>query len=314
MVSGFASMLATNSTVGISPSSIPSTSENGDKRVGNVPLDVWKFVKLFDRLEHDGSGVLAPTPDGVICSACRETVPASELFHHVVGPSRWWISRHRRRAWRLPRLDDSPEDWNRGEVGSSPDDGPLLHQLERLRDERTINDTAAALGAGRPFKVLETRDRVYCRVCDSTILFDPKTRRSVARSHLTGLRHRAEAARTLPEPEPIPPVLDERRFGRAPVERLVRNLKRRLRGKAAAELKFEEAVGCSAHELAAKLEAQFGPGMTWENYGSHHVDHVMPVSAFDMACPLEAMLATHWSNLRPLWGHENLRKGASLRS
>lgn len=67
-------------------------------------------------------------------------------------------------------------------------------------------------------------------------------------------------------------------------------------------------IGCSVDELRAHLERQFTPGMSWQNYGEWHVDHIRPCAAYD-----HTDLASHWqcfhfSNLQPLWAVDNLRK------
>jgi len=67
-------------------------------------------------------------------------------------------------------------------------------------------------------------------------------------------------------------------------------------------------------ELVAHIEAQFLPGMNWENYGrAWHVDHKRPVAWFDWnADDLMATLRECWalSNLQPLWAPENSSKGS----
>ena len=68
-------------------------------------------------------------------------------------------------------------------------------------------------------------------------------------------------------------------------------------------------VGCSAGFFRNHIESLFGPGMTWENYGEWHVDHVVPLSWFPFkADPSLLFVASHWSNLQPMWGAENRAK------
>lgn len=67
-------------------------------------------------------------------------------------------------------------------------------------------------------------------------------------------------------------------------------------------------VGCTAAELRLKLEAKFTEGMTWDNYGEWHVDHIKPCASFDMALDSEQKLCFHYSNLQPLWAEDNIRK------
>lgn len=69
-------------------------------------------------------------------------------------------------------------------------------------------------------------------------------------------------------------------------------------------------IGCDADTLCLILEAQFLPGMTWDNYGSAwHVDHIIPLSAYDLTDPEQQREAFHYINLQPLWAHENMAKG-----
>ena len=71
----------------------------------------------------------------------------------------------------------------------------------------------------------------------------------------------------------------------------------------------EEIIGCSFQELKLHLENQFTEGMSWENYGQWHIDHIRPLSWFDITNPDEVAIANHYSNLQPLWAEENLLKG-----
>jgi hypothetical protein len=73
-----------------------------------------------------------------------------------------------------------------------------------------------------------------------------------------------------------------------------------------------ELVGCSPAHLAAHIAAKFKPGMGWHNRTKWHIDHVLPLAAFDLANARQQRVAFHYSNLQPLWKHENLSKGARL--
>lgn len=73
-------------------------------------------------------------------------------------------------------------------------------------------------------------------------------------------------------------------------------------------------LGCSVDELKAHIEDQFQPGMTWDNWtiDGWHIDHIKPLSSFDLADRKQLKEACHYSNLQPLWAEDNLRKSASL--
>jgi hypothetical protein len=73
-------------------------------------------------------------------------------------------------------------------------------------------------------------------------------------------------------------------------------------------------LGCGLDELKQHLESQFQPGMTWDNWSRHgwHIDHVLPLSCFDLSNPEQLRQACHYSNLRPLWAKDNLTKGSRV--
>jgi len=75
-----------------------------------------------------------------------------------------------------------------------------------------------------------------------------------------------------------------------------------------------ELLGCSIEYLRLYLEGQFTEGMTWDNYGRHgwHIDHIIPLSYFDFTDPEQQKRAWHYTNLRPLWAIDNLRKNNKI--
>lgn len=72
----------------------------------------------------------------------------------------------------------------------------------------------------------------------------------------------------------------------------------------------EKIVGCSWPFLREYFENLFQPGMTWENYGEWHIDHIIPLSSAESA--EEMMRLCHYTNLQPLWASDNLSKGSKL--
>ncbi|WP_440679031.1 hypothetical protein [Candidatus Pelagibacter sp. HIMB1517] len=71
-------------------------------------------------------------------------------------------------------------------------------------------------------------------------------------------------------------------------------------------------VGCTKTELKKHLESQFKDGMTWDNYGEWHIDHIKPLATFDIKDPVQVAKASHYTNLQPLWAKENLTKSKKL--
>jgi hypothetical protein len=74
--------------------------------------------------------------------------------------------------------------------------------------------------------------------------------------------------------------------------------------------KFEDFVGYSTSDLKVHLEAQFTKDMTWEKFrlGQIHIDHIVPISSFDLSDPDDLRRAWAITNLRPLWAKDNLKK------
>jgi hypothetical protein len=56
--------------------------------------------------------------------------------------------------------------------------------------------------------------------------------------------------------------------------------------------------------------------MTWDNYGKGkdkwNVDHVKPISSFDLSSEKQFAKACNYSNLQPMWEVDNIRKGGKL--
>lgn len=97
--------------------------------------------------------------------------------------------------------------------------------------------------------------------------------------------------------------------------RLGLSLRHRLkRGLRRNEQKAGSAVrdlGCSVPFLKTYLESLFKPGMSWSNWAHKgwHIDHIVPLSAFDLTDREQFLRACHYTNLQPLWAAENLAKG-----
>jgi len=70
-------------------------------------------------------------------------------------------------------------------------------------------------------------------------------------------------------------------------------------------------LGCSIDYLVQYLEGLMEEGMTWDNWEKDgwHIDHVVPLSAFDLTDREQFLKACHYTNLQPMWAEENLSKG-----
>jgi len=106
------------------------------------------------------------------------------------------------------------------------------------------------------------------------------------------------------------------RSSNEPAYHIKKNLRNRLRKFVLGQKKgsINQLIGCDWDFLVEHLESQFTAGMNWENYGVHgwHIDHIRPCASFDLTDPEQQKECFYWSNLRPLWAIENLRKSNRL--
>jgi hypothetical protein len=110
----------------------------------------------------------------------------------------------------------------------------------------------------------------------------------------------------------------KKRIKKNPSEKMSYLIRRRIilalkgKNKSAPSLKL---TGAPNWEFVWKhLESTFKPGMTKENHGLWHIDHIMPCASFDLSKKEEQYKCFHYTNLQALWAHENLSKGAKMLS
>ena len=77
---------------------------------------------------------------------------------------------------------------------------------------------------------------------------------------------------------------------------------------------WETLVGYTLEQLKEYLESLFRPGMSWENYGEWHIDHIIPISLWKFSSPEDREFKQCWAlaNLQPLWWEDNIRKGNKI--
>jgi hypothetical protein len=99
--------------------------------------------------------------------------------------------------------------------------------------------------------------------------------------------------------------------------RIKRQLRNRLNKIVKYNRKFGSAVkdlGCSINFLKTYLTEQFTDGMSWDNWGQGvdkwQIDHIRPLSQFNLEDRDELLVACHYTNLRPLWHSEHVKKSA----
>jgi hypothetical protein len=71
-------------------------------------------------------------------------------------------------------------------------------------------------------------------------------------------------------------------------------------------------LGCDWEILKNHIESQFTEGMTWDNHGQYgwHIDHHIPLAT--AKTEQDVYRLNHYTNLKPLWWHENLKKGDKI--
>jgi hypothetical protein len=76
--------------------------------------------------------------------------------------------------------------------------------------------------------------------------------------------------------------------------------------------KWESLTGYTVDQLRNHLEKQFKDGMSWGKFmvGEIHIDHIIPISAFNYEKPEDDDFKRCWDlkNLQPLWKLDNLIK------
>lgn len=102
-------------------------------------------------------------------------------------------------------------------------------------------------------------------------------------------------------------------YRKNPLMRLRINLSSRIRKKllilnSIKNAKTVDFIGCSITDFKLHIEKQFEVGMTWENYAwdTWHLDHITPCAKASTAEELRQLF--HFTNFRPMWGPDNMKK------
>lgn len=74
--------------------------------------------------------------------------------------------------------------------------------------------------------------------------------------------------------------------------------------------KTEDIVGCSWDEFYTHIERQFTKGMCWDRLDEIHIDHIVPLATAQTVDDIIRL--NHFTNLRPLWAKDNLKKGGRV--
>lgn len=73
-------------------------------------------------------------------------------------------------------------------------------------------------------------------------------------------------------------------------------------------------LGLPIPDFMSYIAAQFKPGMSWDNWGEWHLDHIRPLASFDLSHRTQLLEACNYRNYQPLWAADNLGKSHLWRS
>lgn len=82
-----------------------------------------------------------------------------------------------------------------------------------------------------------------------------------------------------------------------------------LHGSKRKKSRTDSELGYKETDLIRHIESKFLDGMTWDNYGEWHIDHIKPIKMFFDEGVTCIKTINALSNLQPLWAVDNLSKG-----
>jgi hypothetical protein len=71
-------------------------------------------------------------------------------------------------------------------------------------------------------------------------------------------------------------------------------------------------LGCSIDFFKSYIESKFQLGMSWENRSNWHLDHIIPLSYFDLSDRYQFLQACHYTNYQPMFEKLNISKSNKL--
>lgn len=73
-----------------------------------------------------------------------------------------------------------------------------------------------------------------------------------------------------------------------------------------------ELLGCDIEFFIMYISSLFTEGMSIDNYGLWHIDHIRPCCSFDLTDVTQQKICFHYTNLQPLWAKDNFSKGGKF--
>ena len=108
-----------------------------------------------------------------------------------------------------------------------------------------------------------------------------------------------------------------RRFNNDPLYRFKKLLRNNIRnsfkrGGFSKTSQACEILGSDWDVVKKYFESKFTEGMSWDNMGLWHIDHILPIST--ATCEEDVIRLNHYTNLQPLWGEDNIKKSNKMTS
>ena len=79
------------------------------------------------------------------------------------------------------------------------------------------------------------------------------------------------------------------------------------------KINHTDLIGCNGDYLKKYISKLFTEDMTLNNYGEWELDHIKPVSSFNLNNEDELQECFNYKNLQPLWKEDNKKKSNKIR-
>lgn len=185
-------------------------------------------------------------------------------------------------------------------------------ELRRLTRLNKTSKVCKVCNTDKPFSQFSTASRIVdghktiCIACNADAINErkrirrEKTIANLPKQKEKAIKVRSQKRRT----NPVYRLLCNIRI------ELSKRLNRVYKGGYTQRSQLYTILGCTFNELITHLENQFTDGMSWDNKGLWHIDHIVPISL--ASTEEEAIILNHHTNLRPLWASDNSIKGNKL--
>lgn len=251
----------------------PTISQTGSKfKYGDVREDGMIFIHY-----HNGGKEYWITPEKWQERIAKDKIRRKAYF--AANKEKMAISSKKWREENPERLAALKKKWR---------------EENKERSRKTRNEWRKA----NPDKVLEYQRRKYAKNKEAILARNKEYREKNREAILAKKREYMKMRRREHAPYAIQMRI-RARFANA--------IKRGGWGK---DVPMQSIVGCSWEELKAHIESQFQEGQSWENKHLWHIDHIIPCASASTEEEMKKLF--HYSNLRPLWIEDNLKKGAKI--